>query len=103
MKRETINLNLKRFTDMGKILYQVILGELSLYSQCQKKEIYDEFRRKYPGRFCTTNLIVFLKEKLEIEEYWGNENWLKLWMGHYSLSDSKSRLDFPEISRNHLR
>lgn len=60
---------------MIKNLHQAVLAELSLYSQRQHKDISDEFLRQYPGRFSTTNLLEFLKQHLEIEEYWERWRW----------------------------
>jgi hypothetical protein len=62
---------------MAKNIHQVVLEELSLYSQRQQKDISEEFLKKYPGRFSTANLLEFLKQKLEIEEYWEREMWFK--------------------------
>jgi hypothetical protein len=58
--------------------YRIILGELSLYSQRQQKAISAEFHRKYPGRFSNKHFLEFLRKKLDIQEYWESESWLKL-------------------------
>jgi hypothetical protein len=63
---------------MTKNQCQIILGELSLYSQRQQKAISAEFHRRYPGRFSKKIFLEFLRKKLDIEEYWESERWLKL-------------------------
>lgn len=49
---------------------QDLLIEWSLYSPQQKEVILVEFRRKFPGEHSQSDLLEFLKEKLEIEGYW---------------------------------
>jgi hypothetical protein len=49
---------------------QDLLIEWSLYSPPQQEVILTEFRRKFPGDHSQTDLLEFLKEKLEIEGYW---------------------------------
>lgn len=49
---------------------QDLLIEWSLYSPQQKEVILVEFRRKFPGEHSQTDLLEFLKKKLEIEGYW---------------------------------
>jgi hypothetical protein len=63
---------------MSQNTFQVILGELSLYSQRQQKAIFSEFYRTYPGCFSKTKLLEFLKQYLQIEENWQRGTWLQL-------------------------
>ena len=49
---------------------QDLLIEWSLYSPQQQEVILTEFRSKFPGAHSQTDLLEFLKEKLEIEGYW---------------------------------
>ena len=49
---------------------QDLLIEWSLYSPQQQEVILSEFRGKFPGDHSQTDLLDFLKEKLEIEGYW---------------------------------
>jgi len=49
---------------------QDLLIEWSLYSPQQQEGILTEFRLKFPGEHCHTDLLEFLKEKLEIVGYW---------------------------------
>lgn len=49
---------------------QDLLIEWSLYSPQQQEVILAEFRRKFPGEHRRTDLLEFLKVRLEIEGYW---------------------------------
>jgi hypothetical protein len=49
---------------------QDLLIEWSLYSPQQQEVILTEFRRKFPSDHTQTDLLDFLKLKLEIEGYW---------------------------------
>jgi len=62
---------------MAQNTLQVILGELSLYSQRQQKAIFAEFYRRHPGCFSKTKFLEFLKQHLQIEEDWQEGSWLQ--------------------------
>ncbi len=49
---------------------QDLLIEWSLYSPQQQEVILKEFHDKFPGSHAQSDLLEFLKEKLEIEGYW---------------------------------